>query len=438
MRLKQLLARQAGILHRIQEIEKAAGRNALTDEQRAELKELREESRILAADIAEARATQELERSLMARQPVDENQREVERQAALAQGIPFSGGRGSHDTGGFSGLADFARAVHAASAPTGQRDPRLTSVFASPTNYHSTTGDGGEGYLVPGAFRAGIFQLAFPGNDLLSLLGPEPTESNAVDFAADETTPWGSTGVTAKWRTEASQMTPTKADIKGRRLKLEELYAFVSASSELLADAARFENYLTEKAAAAIRWKASEALVNGTGAGQPLGWMQSGALVTVSKDSSQTAGTITATNVLGMYSRLIVDGGAPFWLANRDTLPQIATMTIGTQPIWTPPVAGLKEAPNGTLLGLPIVWSEHAETCGTKGDLQLINPSGYFAAIKREGLQFDSSLHLYFDYGLQVFRWMFRLGGQPFMSAPVTPNNGSASKSHFVVVETRS
>jgi HK97 family phage major capsid protein len=442
MRLKQLLARQAGILHKVQEIEKAAGDKPLTDEQRAELKALRAESTQLAEDIAEARATIELERSLMARQPTDANQLEVERQAREETGhIEMGADRAALDpTAGFRSFADFARAVRGACSPMGGRDERLTrGIYAAPTNYQSETGTAGEGYAVPAQYRDELFQLAFPGDDLVSALNPEPTDSNAVDFDADETTPWGATGVQAKWRSEATQMAASKGDTKLRTLRLQELYAFVTASEELLADAPRLQNRLLQKSADAIRYKASEALVNGTGAGQPLGWMKSAALVTISKESGQTAGTIVAANVLKMYSRLLADGGSPFWLVNRDALPQIALMTIGNQPIWTPPVSGMKEAPNGMLLGLPIRYSEHAETCGTKGDIQLINPIGYYAAVKRgDGMQVASSIHLYFDYGLQAFRSMFRLGGQPFLSAAVSPAKGSSTKSHFVVIETRS
>ena len=113
-------------------------------------------------------------------------------------------------------------------------------------------------------------------------------------------------------------------------------------------------------------------------------------------------------------------------------------MTIGDQPIWTPPVAGLQQAPGGFLLGLPIKWSEHAETLGTKGDLQLVAPKGYYGISRAAGIQFASSIHLFFDYGMQAFRWTFRIGGQPYLSAPVAPAKGSNTKSHFVVLETRS
>lgn len=348
-------------------------------------------------------------------------------------------------TGGFKTMAEYGRAVREAFTPGGSEDKRLTllkkqsaGIMAAPTNYHQETGgSSGEGYPVPAQHRDAVFELAFPGDDLVSAVNPEPTDSNAVDIDADETTPWGSTGVQAKWRTEASQMTATKHEQKLRTVRLNELYAFVTATDELLADSPRLQNRLTVKSAQAIRFKASAALVNGTGAGQPLGWMKSKALVTVLKEGSQAADTINEKNVLKMFARLLADGGSPFWLANRNTIPQIATMTIGDQPIWTPPGRGLVDAPGGMLLGMPIRWSEHAETLGDKGDLQLVNPIGYYATIRRgEGLKFASSIHLYFDYGIQAFRWTFRLGGEPFLSDVVTANKGD-TKSHFVCIEAR-
>ena len=89
------------------------------------------------------------------------------------------------------------------------------------------------------------------------------------------------------------------------------------------------------------------------------------------------------------------------------------------------------------LLGRPIRFSEHCKTLGTVGDIQLVDPKGYYALTKAGGIKFASSIHLYFDYGLQAFRWTIRLGGQPHLAAPVSPANGSTTKSHFVALATR-
>lgn len=347
-------------------------------------------------------------------------------------------------TGGFANIAEFARAVRAA-VPGGGNvpvvDPRLSALYhAAPTNYHQEAGGtSGEGYLVPPQFSAEIYELVFESDNLLSLVDSEPTNSNAVEMLADETTPWGASAVTARWRSEASQMTAQKLPtIDPRLVRLYELYAFLTATEELLNDAPRLNARLTTKAAQAISWKIDEAIIYGDGVGKPLGFFSSGALVTVSKESGQAADTIQAKNISKMYSRLLPMGlSRSLWLANSDILPELMSLTLGDMPIWTPPSTGFQGAPGGLLLGRPVRFTEHAKTLGDKGDIMLIDPKGYYAARKAAGVQFAQSMHLYFDYGLNAFRWTFRFGGQPYLSAPVSPKNGSNTKSHFVTLEAR-
>lgn len=371
-------------------------------------------------------------------------EKRLQREAAMAPdaGPRVSGGERVIDkaaNGGFDDIAEFAAAVKDACVPGSgaQMDERLQAMYrAAPTNYHREGGSS-DGYMVPPTFREEIWELVFNDDDILNSVDLEPTNGNQVEMLADESTPWGASGVQAKWRSEGGQMTPSRLTTEGRTVKLHELYAFVLATEELVNDAPRLGNRLTRKAAQAIRWKASDAILYGTGTGQPLGYMNSGALVSVAKDSGQAADTISTTNVLNMYSRLLaMDGAQPYWLCNRDTVPQLATLTIGDQPVWMPP-NGLMNAPGGFLMGYPVRWSEHAKTLGDQGDIQLINPMGYYAANKRSGISFASSIHLYFDYGIEAFRWTFRLGGQPYLSAPVSPANGSTTKSHFVTLDER-
>lgn len=348
---------------------------------------------------------------------------------------------------GFANAADFGLAVHAACHPAArgrQVDERLLALYqapsepsAGPTNFHRETG-ASEGYMVPPAMREEIWDIALSDDDLFGLVNPEPTASNSWQLNADESTPWGATGVQAYWRSEGTQMTTSRLATEPRTGKLHELYAFVLASGELLEDAPKLNSRLTKGAGAAIRWKASEAIVRGTGAGQPLGYETSPCLVTVSKESGQAADTILAKNLLKMFSRgLSVPGSRWVWLANRDIVPQLVDLKIGNEPSWAAPNQGMQAAPNGMILGSPVIFTEHAKTLGDLGDIAYIDLSGYYAAMHTSGVKFDSSIHLYFDYNIEAFRWIFRLGGAPFLSAPVSPASGSNTKSSFVVLEAR-
>ena len=359
-------------------------------------------------------------------------------------GTPSLGGRARHTvvndlnperTGGFHNLAEFAVSVRNFQV-NGQMDPRLG---AAPAGFQQNQGPGGEGVLVPLEFREQIWSMVFDDGNLLGFCNPEPTSGNSVGIIKDETTPWGASGVQAEWRAEGTQMAASKAAVTPAIMQLHELYAFVLATQEVLDDAPRLQNRITVQAANAIRWKAFEAVVTGDGNGKPLGFMNSGAMVTVGKEAGQAADTINVPNVLKMYSRLLRQGGRPMWLANSDTLPQLGQLTIGNVPAWLPLNQPLAGAPDGgVFLGRPMIFNEHSSTLGDVGDIMAVDLSGYALATKSGGgIDFASSIHLFFDYNISAFRWIFRLGGQPYLSKPIAPAKGAATKSHFVALEAR-
>jgi HK97 family phage major capsid protein len=284
--------------------------------------------------------------------------------------------------------------------------------------------------------RSAIFDLVFEDDSILADVDPEPTSQNSVEYIADESTPWGGTGITAGWTDEGVKIDRSKLATKKRVLKIHKLAALVEASEELLEDAPRLNARLSTGASEAIRWKASEALMNGDGVGKPLGWTLSGALVTVAKEGSQTADTVVAANVAKMYARLLRPGNG-IWYINADVFPQLPLMTLGDQPIFVPPSSGFRDAPGGFLLGRPVRINEHCATVGDLHDIQFVDPGGYYAVMKRGGIRFAQSAHLFFDYDTSAFRWTFRLGGQPFLESTVSPAKGSNAKSHFVSLAER-
>ncbi|WP_210357640.1 phage major capsid protein [Sphingomonas beigongshangi] len=339
------------------------------------------------------------------------------------------------DNGGFRDMAEFAQAVRCANPAAGQGF-RVDDRLAAPTNVHMEGGDEMGSYLVPPEFRQQITDLVFgDGNDpIMDLISPEATGSNRVVGLGDETTPWGSTGVKAFWRAEAEQMRPTRAQLTPRETKLNEVYAFVLATEELLQDAPRVSGLLTNHASAAIRWTVADAFMWGDGVDKPLGWMASPAAITVAKDANQAAGTISRFNIAKMFARMIQPSGAS-WLANSEILPQLMEIASQAgQPLWFP---NYQDAPGGTLLGRPIIFNEHSRTLGARGDIQFVNPNGYEAFRRQNAATFAESIHLYFDYALTAYRWMFRIGGQPVLSKPVPMANSATTKSHFVTLAER-
>jgi HK97 family phage major capsid protein len=139
-----------------------------------------------------------------------------------------------------------------------------------------------------------------------------------------------------------------------------------------------------------------------------------------------------------MLSRVLRVGGKPLWFANPDIIPQLIGLTIGNMPVWVPMNQGIQANPfDGYLLGYPVIFTEHAQTLGVTGDLVCANLAGYYAAVKAGGVEFASSIHLYFDQNLTAFRWTFRINGQPILSKAVQPAKGATTKSHFVALASR-
>lgn len=341
-------------------------------------------------------------------------------------------------TQGFRNLAEFAVAVRGA-ITGGTFDERLS---AGPPSTQVTVGGGsGEGFTVPVDFAREIWELVFSGSDLLNFVTPEPTASNAVGLPKDETTPWGAAGVHAYWRGKGQQLKASALNTSGVLVQLHPLDAFVVADDELLQDVPRLNDRLMRRAAMAIRWTASDSIAWGDGVGQPLGFMAPGygGRVVVAKESGQAAATINAANLSKMLTRIRDDGGSPIFVATREIIPQLVQLQIGNYPVFIPEARGIQGAPNfATLLGYPLFFTNHNEGLGTEGDIVLMNAGGYYAVTKQgAGVDFASSIHLFFDYAKTAFRWTFRFGGQPILSAPVAPARGIATTSHFVTLATR-
>ena len=335
---------------------------------------------------------------------------------------------------GFRSYGDFAAAVMRSASDKGM-DERL--VRAASTYANEASGPDG-GYAVPPEFATEIASVAYGEESLLARCDTMSVSGNTMSFPKDETTPWGSTGITAAWESEGNQTTPKKPALGESTLKLRKLKVLVAASDELLADAAGMTSYLTRKCGEAVEWKITDAIVNGTGTGMPLGILNAGSLVAQAKEGSQTADTIVAGNIAKMYGRCIMGAGANVvWLMNPDCFQQVMQLSLNSNPIWVPANQGFAAAPNGLLMGRPIVLTDACDTVGDQGDIILANMSGYRAITKAGGAEFATSMHLWFDQDLMAFRLIFRMDGQPTLTSAVTPPNSAITRSHFVALAAR-
>lgn len=225
-------------------------------------------------------------------------------------------------------------------------------------------------------------------------------------------------------------------------MQLHKLMALVPLTNELLDDTSALNSYLPKLVARSIMWKTNEAIINGDGAGRPQGVLNAAAAVVVAKESGQATQTLATNNILKMIARL-PPGSFPrsAWMITPDALPALFGLTLGNYPIYLPTTntvaGGLQLSPYGTLMGRPIMISQHVPGFTSQGDVSLLDMSYYRTLTKAGGMQTATSMHLYFDADALAFRTTFRLDGQPKIVAPIAQAKGGNTLSPFVLLAAR-
>lgn len=337
----------------------------------------------------------------------------------------------------FGSLGEQLRAVVDAERGGVTIDKRLLRLqHEERTQSGGIASDGG--FLVDQPLVDGILKRAVDEGPLWSRVRRYPLGANSNGLRLnkiktddlDHGTAYG--GVQAYWTAEGNAITASDLEFEQSELRLKKIAALVYATDELLSDASALEAEIGTEVPAALRYKVEDAILNGTGAGQPLGIRQVAANIEVAKDTSQTADTVTSGNVANMFGRMIpASRNNAIWLMDHTVYPQIITMTLGDQPVWTP---NFQVSPNGQLLGRPIFISEHLPVVGDADDIMLIDPTQY--AFIEKAMQSAASMHVRFIYDEMAFRFTYRCDGQPLFKNALTTRNDS-TLSPFVSVAAR-
>lgn len=319
-------------------------------------------------------------------------------------------------------------------------DPRLKVASGM------SEGTGSEGgFLVEPEFTGGLLMRAYDTGILAKECWKVPmSKSSLVMKVIDETSRADGSrrgGILTYWTEEAGVLTKSKTKFREIRIDLKKLTGLYYATDELLEDSAALEATIKKLFAEDFGFKIDDAIWNGTGAGMPLGLLNSAGLVSQAKETNQTAATVVAENIINMWNRMPASSMSKAkWYINQDVMPQLMQMYIpvGTAgvPVFMPP-GGLVTAPYGTLLGKPIQPIEQCAALGTVGDIVFADLSQYILGEKSGGIQAASSIHVRFLYGESTFRFILRMDGQPLQNSAVTAFKGSTTRSPYVALATR-
>jgi HK97 family phage major capsid protein len=354
----------------------------------------------------------------------------------------------------FRSFGEQMRAIAIAEKNPHRRDPRLDQVmnwYADnyPEQYRAASGmnegtpaDGG--FLVQKDFSDKMITMIYETSKLAKYCTEIPISANSNEIeipALDETSrATGSRlgGVRVYWGNEGDSPTTSKPKFRTIKMSLLKMFAAGYTTEELQMDAAALGSFLESCFVNELGFEMDDCIIRANGAGRPEGILSSPALVTVTKETSQTAATFNFQNALKMRIRMCARGlSKARFFVNQELWGQIPQMTLlgGTSSpgIFT---HDAKVSPDGTLLGHPVEVLEQCSALGTLGDVLFLDLSQYLL-IKKGDIQKASSIHVRFLAGENTFRCMQRWNGQGIWNSAITPYKGSNTVSPFIALETR-
>lgn len=328
---------------------------------------------------------------------------------------------------GVRSFGDFCLAVMRGDAK------RLRSVYHSrPFNEVAVRADMVEssgdlgGWAVPEDFDARLLQIATRASSFLGRV-PRVTVSlpagrwpvwdifNAPAAGSGDTAE--AAGVTGTARAEGGAYVETNPQLEQIEWRVTDAVAgSIQVSKELRRDVAQLEGMLMRLIAINDQSKQEYFVLRGTGVGQPLGILNSGAAIGIVPAVNNVFSWVDA---LTMYSRLyVIDESTVYWIIHPSIVPDIGTLEVGTAggAVF---MANLSANIPVPLLGYPAVKSQHLPQANSSGAVVLVDWSAY-QIWDLGGAYLDFSEHVGFLQGLDTWRFGRYMDGKPLWRAPLT------------------
>lgn len=333
-------------------------------------------------------------------------------------------------SGEFRNFKDFALAIKA------KDTKRLYNAVAGGSE---GVGAGG-GFLVPEEFSSMFIDGTIENSVMLPgcTIYPMKSASRIVpawDGADHSSGLLG--GMAANWIQEGGDNDVQYPKARQITLNAKKLVIIAAATQELAEDAPDYESNLQNGLTRVASWKVDDALIHGTGNGQPLGIMNSPSLIGVNPEAGQAITTILYENVIKMMARLHPScWNNAVWLAHPSTLPQLMLQVLVVGTGGSEVKAFTFQDGTYRLLGRPLFFTEKCQPLGTKGDLILVDRSQYLVGMRKD-IVMDTSIHVHFTTVQNAYRCVMRLDGIPAWDKAVTPARGTDTLSWAVVLNDR-
>ena len=304
-----------------------------------------------------------------------------------------------------------------------------------------STGAGG-GFLVPPEYRMEL-QVATGENAIVrpraSIIRMARRQVNIPVLDQTGTTagrPHWFGGMIFYWTDESVEKTDTDPTFRQVELVAHKLIGYTTASDELVADSAiSLEDFFRGPMGyvGGVQWNEDFTFLQGTGAGQPLGVINAGATITVARQADSPC--IGYTDLVNMMESFLPNARG-VWVITHSAMSNIMLMSgpAGNPSyLWGNAVQGM---PN-TLLGFPVIWTEKLPTVCSTGDVLLADFS-YYLIGDRQVTTIESTQYDRWRWDRTSWRVVHRVDGQPWLSTPLTYQDGSTTVSPFVILGEKS
>lgn len=306
-------------------------------------------------------------------------------------------------------------------------------------NSYGSTIPADGGFLVPETLRSTLLAVALE----MAIVRPRatviPMESLRVPFPVIDDTSHASSvygGMVGYWTEEAGALEESEARFGRVVLDAKKLTGYSEVPNELFSGDSiiSFQAFLSTVWPQAIAWFEDIAFLTGSGTGEPLGALNGDCAVSVSR---ATGSHIKFADVVGMYSRMLPASiGKAVWLANINTFPELAAMTVeGTSSTVASAVwlnnGQVIDGPPMSILGRPVIFTEKVPSLGSAGDLSLVDFS-YYLLGDRQAMSMETSPHYQFKNDKTAVRIIERVDGRPWLQSAITPHKGASALSPIV------
>lgn len=458
MTIQEMIDEREALLAEAEELDKKAqSEEGVTDEEDAKISANLERAEELKNEIADARKKDaeraERRKKLEAEKAWGESpQPRQTRQAPLnpANGVNanITGGEASDK---FSHFGEFIAGVRRSATIPDAHNALAQKIVAS--SGLNTAIDSEGGFLIPPQFSEEIMAKMYERGEILGRVRTIPLSGNEYkmptvnESSRADGSRWG--GVRAYWTEEGGTPTATKPDFGQVSLRLKKVACLGYVTEEQLEDAPATGSYLMDAFTDEMMFAVENAIINGTGAGQPLGILNAACTVSVAKETNQTASTLWGPNVTKMWARTYARSRqSAVWFYEQSVEPYLwslalegrygsASTSADAIPLYMPAGTVMNQGEYPTLFGRPAIPVEYCKALGTAGDIVVADLSQYLFAVSRSGMKQATSMHVRFIYDELAFKVTWRVDGRPWWQAALTPYSAGDTLSPFVTVDAR-